>query len=208
MPCSLCNCATQNFEIFQKREYVQCIGCKAILLSPEHYLSPKAEKHRYLLHDNNVSDAGYIHFVDPVIQQIQYEFNNQSKGLDFGCGTGPVIASELEKSGFNIELYDPYFKPNKKVLNITFDFIICCEVMEHFQNPLKEFELLCSLLKPNGKLYCKTEVWSEAIDFHNWHYKNDQAHVIFYNEETLRWIKEKLKFSSLEIHEKLIIFTK
>jgi len=208
MPCGLCNCATQNFGIFQERKYVQCIGCKAILLSPEHYLSPQAEKRRYILHNNNVNDVGYIKFVKPVIEQIKSDFNTLSKGLDFGCGTGPVIASELEKSGFLIKFYDPFFKPYKEVLNTAFDFIICCEVMEHFQNPLQEFELLYSLLKPKGKLYCKTGVYNEAIDFQNWHYKNDQTHVIFYNEETLYWIKEKLNFYSLEIHEKFIIFTR
>lgn len=206
MPCRLCNSATRNFEVIKEREYVQCTGCKAIFLSPQYHLSPQAEKYRYILHNNDVNDPGYIHFVNPLVQQIKSDFDPSNKGLDFGCGTGPVIASELEKSGFQLELYDPYFKPNKKVLKSSFDFIICCEVMEHFQDPLKEFKLLGSLLKSKGKLYCKTAVWNEAIDFHNWHYKDDLTHVIFYNKETLHWIKEHLNFSSLEIQEEFIIF--
>ncbi|GGG38130.1 methyltransferase [Christiangramia forsetii] len=183
------------------------MGCKAILLSPEHHLSPQAEKSRYILHNNDVNDAGYIRFVQPVIEKIRSDFSSNSNGLDFGCGTGPVITSKLKKSSFKIELYDPYFKPDKKVLKTTFDFIICCEVMEHFQNPLKEFQLLRTLLKPNGKLYCKTEIWKDAIDFSNWHYKNDKTHVIFYDRETLRWIKENLNFSSLEICKEFVIFS-
>ena len=79
--------------------------------------------------------------------------------------------------------------------------------MEHFKNPLKEFKLLRSLLKNQGKLYCKTEVWNEAIDFQNWQYKNDQTHVFFYNRETLEWIKENLEFSDLEIKENFIVFS-
>ncbi|SDR96082.1 class I SAM-dependent methyltransferase [Gramella sp. MAR_2010_147] len=207
MPCSLCNCATQYFEVIKDREYVQCIDCKAVLLSPENHLSPQAEKSRYILHNNDVNDPGYIHFVKPVIEQIKSDFSPSSNGLDFGCGTGPVITSELKKSGFQIKLYDPYFQPNKKVLDTTFDFIICCEVIEHFQNPYKEFELLYSILKPGGKLYCKTGIWSDTIDFQNWHYKDDKTHVIFYSIESLEWIRKNLNFSSLEIQDKFFIFT-
>lgn len=207
MPCSLCNCATRKFEVIQDREYVQCTGCKAILLSPNNYLSPQEEKFRYSLHNNDVNDAGYIEFVSPVIEKIKADFDSSSLGLDFGCGTGPVITSELKKHGYRIELYDLYFQPKKSVLNNNYDFIICCEVMEHFQEPLKEFSLLRSLLKPQGKLYCKTEIWNEAINFKEWHYKNDLTHVIFYNEDTIKWIKEDLGFSSVNIFEKFMVFT-
>lgn len=186
---------------------MQCTGCRAIFLSPEYYLSPQAEKYRYILHNNDVDDPGYIHFASPIINQIKSDFDNDSKGLDFGCGTGPVITSELEKSGFNLTLYDPYFQPNNKVLKNTYDFIICCEVMEHFQNPLQEFKLLRSLLKDRGKLYCKTGVWNKKIDFQGWHYKNDLTHVIFYSKETLEWLKTSLNFSALNICDDLIVFS-
>ncbi|MCG9973121.1 class I SAM-dependent methyltransferase [Christiangramia crocea] len=208
MLCSLCNSTTRNFEIFKEREYLQCVNCKAILLSPESYLSPQEEKFRYRLHNNDINDPGYINFVSPIIEKIKSDLSRDSTGLDFGCGTGPVIASELEKSGFDIRLYDPYFQPNQKLLKKKYDFIICCEVMEHFQKPVKEFRLLRSLLKPGGKLYCKTEVWNEAIKFNEWHYKNDLTHVIFYNRDSLLWIKENLQFSSIDIYEDLMVFSR
>ncbi|QYA27037.1 class I SAM-dependent methyltransferase [Gramella sp. MT6] len=206
MPCSLCNCNTRNFETINDREYLQCIGCKAILLSPENYLTPQEEKFRYSLHNNDVNDPGYIAFVSPIIEEIRSNHSKYSIGLDFGCGTGPVIASELKKSGYEVNLYDPYFQPDKAALKKKYDFIICCEVMEHFQDPLKEFQLLKSLLKEKGKLYCKTEIWNNAIKFSDWHYKNDQTHVIFYNRETLEWIQKNLDFSEIEIFEKFIVF--
>ena len=207
MPCSLCNSTTRDFEILKDRAYVQCTGCKAIFLKPEYHLSPQAEKLRYKLHNNDIDDHGYIEFVKPVIDSIKSDFENESLGLDFGCGTGPVISSQLNKSGYYTNLYDPYFRPDKDVLKKKYDFIICCEVMEHFQDPYREFQLLHSLLKPNGKLYCKTALWDESIDFQNWHYKNDLTHVIFYNVDTLNWLKEHLKFSSLEITKDHFIFS-
>lgn len=207
MLCSLCNSATRNFEVIKEREYVQCINCKAILLSPESYLSPREEKSRYRLHNNDVNDPGYLSFVSPVIDKIRTDIPTDSMGLDFGCGTGPVIASELEKAGYNIRLYDPYFQPNRTFLDKQYDFIICCEVMEHFQKPLEEFRLLRSLLKPGGKLYCKTAVWNEAINFNSWYYKDDLTHVIFYNRESLLWIRKNLEFSSVDILDELMVFT-
>lgn len=207
MPCSLCNCNTRNFETINDREFLQCIGCKAILLSPAHYLTPQAEKFRYSLHNNDVNDPGYIAFVSPIIENIRSNHKTDAIGLDFGCGTGPVISSELKKSGFQIDLYDPYFKPNREALTRKYDFIICCEVMEHFKYPLEEFKLLRSLLNEEGKLYCKTEIWNENINFKDWHYKNDQTHVVFYERRTLHWIQENLGFTKVDILDKFIVFT-
>ena len=197
MLCSLCNGATINFEVFNDRDYVHCINCRAILLSSKFYLSPEAEKFRYSLHNNDVTDSAYINFVSPITKQVKTDFDSDAKGLDFGCGTGPVISSELKKSGYSLELYDPYFKPDSKLLKKQYDFIVCCEVMEHFHNPFAEFSLLKSLLKENGKLYCKTSLWDPSIDFQGWHYKNDETHVIFYSEESLKWIQKNIRFAEV-----------
>ncbi len=207
MLCSLCNSATRKFEVIKMREYVRCVNCNVILLSPEFHLSPQEEKSRYRLHNNDINDPGYINFVSPVISRIISDFSRNSVGLDFGCGTGPVITSELKKAGYTVQLYDPYFKPDVKLLEEKYDFIICCEVMEHFQKPLEEFKLLKSLLRPDGKLYCKTEVFEDAIDFKSWHYKNDLTHVTFYNRETLLWIEKNLNFSSLKIYKDVMVFS-
>lgn len=208
MLCSLCNRTTRNFEIFREREYVQCTNCKAVLLTRDFYLSSQEEKSRYRLHNNDINDPGYKEFVSPVVKKIKAEIPAGSTGLDFGCGTGPVIASELQKSDYKIELYDPFFKPDRKKLKKQYDFIICCEVMEHFHDPLKEFKLLNSLLKRDARLYCKTSLWDEAIGFDGWHYKNDKTHVFFYTKETLEWIKENIGYSNLEIYDELIVFTR
>lgn len=207
MPCSLCNCNTREFDVSNERVFVQCSSCKAILLLPEFFISPQEEKFRYSLHNNDVSDPRYIKFVNPIVDSIKKDFKPDALGLDFGCGTGPVITSELRKLGFEMNLYDPYFHPQKKVLEETYDFIVCCEVMEHFKDPLAEFRLLRFMLNDQAKLYCKTAIWDESIGFKDWHYKNDLTHVIFYNRETLKWIKENLNFSNLEVFDDHIVFS-
>lgn len=206
MLCSLCNGRTRAFGTYNHREYLQCLNCKAILLHDKHYPSPKAEKSRYRLHENDVEDQGYISFVKPLVKRISQDFSETSHGLDFGCGTGPVAANELKKHGFRVKLYDPFFKPKEELLQKEYDYIICCEVMEHFHEPASEFALLISLLKENGKLYCKTSLWDDSVDFENWYYKNDLTHVIFYHRESLGWIKENFGFGNLEISADLIVF--
>lgn len=208
MQCILCEGTTKEFWKSKKREFVECTNCGGIQLLPEFYVSKNIEKERYLSHNNDIEDPRYQNFVSPITFRILEDFSTEKKGLDYGCGTGPVATTELEKEGFNIVLYDPYFYPNKEVLNTTYDFIICCEVMEHFYEPKREFSDLATRLNSGGKLYCKTSIYSKEINFDNWFYKNDPTHVFFYTEKSLEWIKDNLGFSKLEIHPKVIVFSK
>ena len=208
MKCILCEGATKEFWKSKNREFVECTTCGGIQLLPDFYISKYAEEKRYLTHNNDIEDLGYQDFVSPITSQILKDFTPKHSGLDYGCGTGPVAANILEKQGYSIALYDPYFYPNTAVLNDTYDFIICCEVMEHFYDPKREFIELAQRLNAGGKLYCKTSIYSEEIDFDNWYYKNDRTHVFFYTAESLEWIRNNLGFSALEINPKVIIFGK
>ncbi|MDT0642894.1 class I SAM-dependent methyltransferase [Zunongwangia sp. F363] len=208
MLCSLCNGRTRPFHKWKEIEYARCKNCKAVLLLPQCYLPAEDEKNRYLRHNNDVADLHYIRFTAPITNAILEDFPKEASGLDYGCGTGPVIANQLQSKEYNVALYDYFFKNDKNLLKQQYDFIICSEVMEHFHYPAAEFRELAAMLNPGGKLYCKTSLYSEAIDFENWYYKNDNTHVIFYTEESLQWIRENMGFASLRISEDLIVFRK
>ncbi len=208
MLCRLCNHETRTFWKNGEKEYFKCNNCRAVQLSPAHYISAEAEKDRYLTHNNDIADVRYQNFVNPITSRILVDFSPDSHGLDYGCGTGPVAASVLKKENYQVALYDPFFVEDHTVLNNKFNFIICCEVMEHFYQPAEEFKMLSSLLYPGGKLYCKTSLFSDNTDFEKWYYKNDPTHVFFYATKSLEWIKDTNNFSSLEVSEKLIVFTK
>jgi 2-polyprenyl-3-methyl-5-hydroxy-6-metoxy-1,4-benzoquinol methylase len=177
------------------------------MLHPKHFLSPREEKARYETHNNCPDDMRYQQFVSPIVESIMKAFEPTAKGLDFGAGTGPVITKMLTDAGYSMELYDPFFHDNPEALELKYDFIVCCEVIEHFHHPFKEFTLLRSLLKPKGILYCKTELISENLVFENWYYKNDPTHVFFYHNETLRWIRKNLLFTGLQVEGRVIEFT-
>ncbi len=200
--CPLC------FNLSDKIEddnYYLCSQCKAIFLDNKLYLSQKLEKSRYEEHNNDINDDRYRRFVSPITKAVLKEQSKENIGLDFGAGTGPVISAVLKEHKYNISQYDPFFFNDKKLLEKKYDYIACCEVVEHFNNPYKEFTLLKNLLKPNGSLYLKTYLYNNNIDFKNWRYRKDPTHIFIYQKETFEYIYKKFNFKNLDILDKLII---
>jgi len=170
--------------------------------------TPEEEKRRYEEHNNDVNDPKYQAFVSPITSGIFQEMTAEHSGLDFGSGTGPVVSKVLKDRGYNIREYDPFFASDPHSLKIRYDYIVCCEVIEHFHHPAVEFKQLHNLLNPGGPLYCMTHLYHPGIDFNKWYYKNDPTHVFIYQKETLQWIKKTFRFTSLEIHNRMVVFTK
>lgn len=193
---------------FYKDSFFECSECKAIFLAPELFPNPIDEKARYEEHINDVNDPHYQEFVSPITSKVCEDYGIDSVGLDFGSGTGAVISKVLEDRGYTIYQYDPFFNNIPELLKKKYDYIVCCEVIEHFHDPEKEFHLLKNLLKPGGHLYCMTSIYNEDINFHGWNYKNDQTHVFIFQKETLEWIKVHYGFSSMTIDNRLVVFQK
>jgi 2-polyprenyl-3-methyl-5-hydroxy-6-metoxy-1,4-benzoquinol methylase len=204
--CPLCNFTASLFCDKPKHLFYKCNTCDGIFRPKHTFLTAKAEKEHYEKHNNDIYDERYQNFVSPIVDAVLHDFTTEAKGLDFGSGTGPVIAKMLIDKGYQVQNYDLFFANESSLLNEKYDYVSCCEVMEHFQQPYKEFELLKRLLLPNGKLYCKTEVYTNQKPFENWYYKDDFTHVFIFQPKTLEWIKEEFNFSNLIIKEKLIVF--
>ena len=177
-------------------------------MHPQHYLLREEEKARYLTHNNDVNDPGYQKFVYPVIQTVTAHTHTRHHGLDYGAGTGPVITKLLREKGYSMTTYDPFFNPNRKALTSTYDFIVCCEVAEHFYNPQHEFDVFHQLLNPSGLLVIKTELLTPDIDFPNWYYINDPTHTLFYSPKGMRLIHERYGFKILELSPRLVVSKK
>ncbi len=188
--------------------FLQCTVCQGIIRSKTHLPTPEEERARYEEHHNDVNNPGYQAFVKPITDRVLQEQDKLSLGLDFGSGTGPVISKLLTDRGYKINQFDPFFDNNPDVLKLTYNYVACCEVIEHFHAPDKEFRLLHSLLKPGGRLYCMTHLFSDDITFDNWYYMRDPTHTFIYQADTLTWIKDNVPFSELEIVGRLIVLTK
>lgn len=206
--CPMCLEKAFLFSAINNRNYYKCNRCYGIFLDPRNRLSIEEEKEHYEEHKNDVYDKRYREFVSPITKLIMNEYSTTAIGLDFGAGTGPVISKVLQEKGYSINQYDPIFITDQSVLNLKYDFIVCCEVIEHFYKPLEEFQLLFQLLKDGGKLVCMTDLVNDGHNFNEWYYKNDPTHVFFYSAKTVDWVHEKLKFSDVSIENRMIVFTK
>ena len=204
--CPLCNSSATVFCEKPKHLFYKCNVCEGIFRPAFTYLTSEDEKAHYELHNNDVNDVRYQHFVSPIVNAVLHDFTPKAKGLDFGSGTGPVVSKMLRNQGFQIENYDLYFENKPELLTQKYNYISCCEVMEHFKQPLQEFQLLHKMLLPNGKLYCKTELFKNQKPFEDWYYKDDFTHVFIYQEATLHWIQKNLPFQKVLVYDKLIVF--
>lgn len=182
----------------------------AVFMDPLNHPSPEAQRARYEKHENNINDPGYRKFTEPLVLAIEKAFDTKAIGLDFGSGTASAASTMLKEKGYDITLYDPFFAGNTSALDKKYDFIICCEVIEHFQDPAKEFTLLTSLInpRPGNGIYCMTDPLTPETDFKTWYYKNDITHVFFYTAETTEWIQKKYGFAENRPDGRLLLFLK
>lgn len=206
--CPLCNSVSSVFFESHKQIFLQCSCCSLIFLHRNFLLTSTQEFERYQLHENNALDKGYQQFVKPLANYIFSNFLPSHAGLDFGSGKDSSISYLLKQQSYNIVQYDPFFKPYNQLLTYSYDYIICCEVIEHFYNPVKEFTLLYSLLKNNGTILCMTDLYNPSIDFGTWYYKNDPTHVSIFSKKTCEWIAHTYGFTHFEIQNRVILFSK
>ena len=200
----LCPLCQNSSTPFYKDEFYLCSCCEGIFRPAEKLLDNEKEKQRYESHTNDSDDLGYQNFVAPITNAVLKKFSKDDIGLDFGCGKDSPIVKVLRKNEYEILEYDPFFFDDKKLLEKKYDYIACCEVIEHFYNPKKEFALLKKLLKEDGILYLMTGIYNSTIDFSKWWYKNDLTHVFIFQEKTFEYIKKEFDFKDLKIEKNFI----
>ncbi|MFO8112522.1 MAG: class I SAM-dependent methyltransferase [Desulfosalsimonadaceae bacterium] len=168
--------------------YWRCGRCMATFMDASHLPDRNTERKRYERHENDPHDPGYRRFLGKAAVPLIKRLSPGQRGLDYGCGPVPAMSQMMAEAGHFMTSYDPFFFPEKKVLAVTYDFITCTEVAEHFHRPKAEFERLDTLLRPGGYLAVMTCFQTDDAKFENWHYRRDITHVVFYRERTFRII--------------------
>ncbi|MBX3042324.1 MAG: class I SAM-dependent methyltransferase [Candidatus Kapabacteria bacterium] len=205
MICPLCKDRLSNLI---DEFYYQCILCDSFVKESKYYLNQEEEVAYYKLHNNDVNDFGYRNFTSPVTNTVLEKFNSTHLGLDYGCGTGPVISKMLGDAGYKVILYDPFFFSNDDYLNHKYDYIFSCEVFEHFHQPAYEIEKLLNLLKPDGYLIIMTLLFDMSSDFKTWFYRNDPTHVFIYTKKTIHFIAKKYNLRIDKLEDRIIVLQK
>ena len=199
MKCPLCH-GDQNSIKHTKQDgqvYLDCEFCRLIYMDEAYRLSPQQERAHYETHNNDISDVRYQNFVSPIVDYISRHVEKGKLGLDYGAGAGPVVSALLIDQGFEMKLYDPYFWDEHTSLTFRYDFIVSCEVIEHFYSPANEFDRFKFLLNRSGVVAMMTEIYHDEIEFKDWYYHRDPTHVCFYRMETFEWIVRNYNFAKL-----------
>ncbi|MEO8010038.1 MAG: class I SAM-dependent methyltransferase [Dokdonella sp.] len=187
-------CASDDVDAFARahaRSYARCTDCDLVFMLREYHPDSAAQRAIYDLHRNEGDDMRYRAYLDRLAAPLMERLTPGMRGLDYGCGPGPVLAAMLVERGFDMSVYDPLYADEPGVLQRRYDFVTCSEVAEHFHGPAREFERLASLLDARGWLAVMTQLLSADRDFAGWHYPRDPTHVSFYTARTLEWLAQR-----------------
>ena len=204
-------CKNNNLKIFLKSGksiYWGCKVCGSKFLDPKNYVSHSYEKKHYLKHNNSINDPNYKNFLLKLFKPFKDKISTSDIGLDYGCGFAPALANIFKSYGFKVELYDPFFFPNKDVLLKKYKFITCSEVVEHFFNPYDEFDKINNLLDNNSWFGVMTTFLPKDDLFENWYYRRDPTHVVFYKKETFKYIGFQRNWQVFFPSENIVLFYK
>lgn len=205
--CKICGNPTETlFDSQLKVTYDICPYCDFISKQEGDLLPLSEEKKRYDTHNNDVEDEGYINMFMNMINPHVRPLKDVKTILDFGSGPYPMLKKLLDKYDYDVTIYDPFYHPVLDYKNKTYDLITSTEVIEHFVNPLKEFEEMISLLNKNGYLCFMTNYRTmDTEGFLKWWYRRDQTHVAFYNEKTFQYLMKKYNLKEISNNHKNII---
>ncbi|MDC7220495.1 MAG: class I SAM-dependent methyltransferase [Spirochaetales bacterium] len=209
-PCPLCREEAEHSHFFTDkfRPYYRCPVCTLIFVPAPWQVTAEQEKARYDQHENDPNDPGYRDFLGRIVPFLEEYLETEGKrGLDFGCGPGPVLGQILEGKGYDMSLYDLYYRDDKSVLEgSSYDFILSTEVFEHLSDPDATATRLFSLLKPGGILALMTRFYEDQVSFKSWFYKDDETHICFYTRQSLSLWAEKKGVKAVFRGKDMVIF--
>lgn len=193
--CKLCHAATEWFHHAKIGDFYHCTSCEFISKDESQRLSENAERRQYDRHNNSIEDPRYVAFFYRFLEDAVFPYVGEGKrGFDFGSGPSPVLAQILTQyHGYDMDIYDAFYAPNKVYQGKQYDLITCTEVAEHLRDPIGAFRLFVELLAPNGVLCLMTLFHNnQESDFINWHYMRDWTHISFYTPKTLEYLAEEV----------------
>ncbi len=163
------------------------------------------------MHQNGFDSLGYVKMFEEFIEKsiVPYEENIKSV-LEFGCGSGPVLAELLERKGLVVDIYDLYFYPKKVYEGKMYDLITSTEVFEHLKEPLKILKLLVEHTNESGYIVLMTKFPpKEDESFLAWWYRRDPTHISFFTPKSFEIMAKMVGLKVLKIIDKnIVVFQK
>ena len=176
----------------KRREFYLCGECGLVSVPERYRLSVDGERARYGLHDNSMSNEGYVRFLSQVVDVAAGLWRPGMRVLDFGCGENAALCRLLEGKGVDCCAYDPLYGrllPDSAYINgvnNVFDIIILCEVIEHLRDISGELDFIGQLLRDGGTVILRTQIYENPSVFPGWWYAQDPTHINFFNRKSLK----------------------
>ena len=230
IPCIFCE-VSSNTIIINENKYQgrRCPHCALIYISPR---PSADEIENVYGHNNaqvpaDVHIAGEFlnrlyarHTIKIIKKHLKHKkINERSTLLEIGAGAGYFL-NEAHKAGFDpyaLELNPVQADYIERTFNIAcersllsatsfgskkFDLIYHCDVLSHFYDPIKSFEVMHKKLTNNGLLVFQTGNIAD-IDtrylpaFESFQYPD---HLFFFNERTIKQLLAKTGFTLIALH--------
>lgn len=213
MRCPLCHKEAEWFLQSRQRDFFLCAECGYIGVPPAQHLPEDLEISRYLEHDNNLANEGYVRMFEEKLDLIARHCPGADTVLDFGCGYEPVLKTLLERRGYRARVYDRYFFPDWDPAR-RFDLVISTETFEHLHQPAAAVDRVLTVLNPGGHLAVMTRLYPERegrpdrAAFADWYYKNDPTHIGFFSLRTFAWIASSRRLRRVFHNEKDFVILK
>lgn len=96
--------------------YFRCRRCEATFLDQSMQPNGQDEFAHYQTHENDPSDMGYRTFLSRLSDPLLERLGPELCGIDYGCGPGPALAQMMREAGHQMAIYDPFFEPDRSVL--------------------------------------------------------------------------------------------
>lgn len=207
--CPLCGRSVDGrARIAHGRRFHDCPGCGLVFADPSELPSASDERARYATHENDPDDPGYRDFLDRLATPLAARLPPGAEGLDFGCGPGPTLSGMLTERGHPTRDWDPFFAPDDALLERTWDFVSCSEVLEHLHRPAGTLARMDALLRPGGWLGVMTGILEDDVVLEEWWYARDPTHVAFYRPRTLAWIAARFGWEMERPRPNVVLYRK
>ena len=232
-------------------DVIQCSGCSVVSLDLKKNTDPSNlyskdyyhEREAYYLKNsivdpvNGIENPNIIDFREGL--KVIESYKASGRLLDVGCAMGVFLAMAKEKGwdvfGVDVSVYGTGFAKEKFGINCFagrlrdahlpdrhFDAITLWDVIEHFEDPLKELNEIRRILSDDGIIIFNTpNVESLMRSFTDWIYKGSfgfikypvkklyhEFHLYYFSSETLVMLLNMAGFEIIEMNKKTIPITK